>query len=200
VRDDQNAETPNAETPKNRREDDRANGGDAVEAQLLRRLHPVFIRAVDEATSRGSATVEAEHLLLALTVDGHGTVAAALAESGSSYDTLDAALRGERVRSLAIAGVSAPDATQLTSTPRRNRPNWGASAREALRRGHAGAQRNATGHGASGHGSGGHDRRRRMAEVDILVGILRAELGTVPRALVFAGVDRSALIDRLQRL
>ncbi|WP_308465573.1 Clp protease N-terminal domain-containing protein [Rathayibacter soli] len=215
MRDDPNPGTPDNEAPKNGRGNDRASGGDAVEAQLFRRLHPVFIRAVDEATRRGSATVEAEHLLLAVTLEGRGAVSEALGESGLNYDMLDAALRDERARSLAVAGVTAPDVTLLTATPRRNRPGWGASAREALRRGHAGAQRNATGHGAvghrasgrgaagqatAGHGIGGHDRRRRMAEVDILVGILRAELGTVPRALAFAGVDRDALIDRLQQL
>jgi hypothetical protein len=39
-----------------------------------------------------------------------------------------------------------------------------------------------------------------MVEVDTVIGILRADLGTVPRALAIAGVDRGALVERLQRL
>ena len=41
--------------------------------------------------------------------------------------------------------------------------------------------------------------RERLAVADALVGVLRAELGTVPRALAYAGVDRSALIARVQQ-
>jgi hypothetical protein len=37
-----------------------------------------------------------------------------------------------------------------------------------------------------------------MAESDLVVGIVQAKLGTVPRALALAGVDRDALIARLQ--
>ncbi|MGW9631367.1 hypothetical protein ACWGST_11740 [Agromyces sp. NPDC055520] len=42
--------------------------------------------------------------------------------------------------------------------------------------------------------------RERLAVADALVGILRADLGTVPRALAYAGVDRAALIRALERL
>jgi D-alanyl-D-alanine carboxypeptidase len=40
---------------------------------------------------------------------------------------------------------------------------------------------------------GGH-RRPRIKSTELLLGILQAELGTVPRTLAIAGVDRAALI------
>ena len=39
-----------------------------------------------------------------------------------------------------------------------------------------------------------------MAVVGALLGVLRSDLGTVPRALAYAGVDRAALITRLEEL
>ena len=39
-------------------------------------------------------------------------------------------------------------------------------------------------------------RRARLKDVDVLRGILLAELGTVPRTLAIAGVDRMTLISR----
>ena len=42
--------------------------------------------------------------------------------------------------------------------------------------------------------------RERLAVADTLLGLLRADLGTVPRALAYAGVDRAALVVRLEQL
>ncbi len=41
---------------------------------------------------------------------------------------------------------------------------------------------------------------RRIGSLHLLVGILRAELGTVPRALAGADVDRIALATRAERM
>jgi ATP-dependent Clp protease ATP-binding subunit ClpA len=161
------------------------NGAGQPEDALPRGLRAVVVRAIDEAARRGSGTVEAEHLLLAVAADQRSVAATALAASGLGYDAIDAALREERRSSLITAGVTPVDAARLQSTPRQARPTWGASVREALRRGHAYSSRH---------------HRRRMVEVDTVIGILRADLGTVPRALAIAGVDRGALVERLQRL
>jgi hypothetical protein len=38
-----------------------------------------------------------------------------------------------------------------------------------------------------------------MSEVDVLAGIFGLELGTVPRALALAAVDRRAVLERARR-
>ncbi|MEJ3405164.1 Clp protease N-terminal domain-containing protein [Rathayibacter sp. YIM 133350] len=139
--------------------------------------------AVEEATSRGSATVEAEHLLLAIAADG-GAVGGALAEAGLDHAGIERLLRAEREAALASIGLAHVDEDALRATPRRSRPGWGASAKEAVSRG---AKR-------------GHRDRQRIRQIDVLLGILVADLGTVARALSIGDVDRDALIGRLQRL
>jgi hypothetical protein len=42
-------------------------------------------------------------------------------------------------------------------------------------------------------------RRQRAAEVDLLAALFGLELGTVPRALTLAGVDRDAVLTRALR-
>ena len=46
----------------------------------------------------------------------------------------------------------------------------------------------------------GRGERERLAIAAALLGVLKADLGTVPRALAYAGVDRKALIARLERI
>jgi len=133
-------------------------------------LHAIGQRAVKEATRRGAKTVEAEHVLLAIAADG--------GIPGLDHTTLDAALDRERARSLAFAGVAD---VHPASTRRDAKPGWGASIRELLRASDKPADRNAAA------------LRRELA-----IGILRAEVGTVPRALVLAGIDRAALTENLQ--
>jgi hypothetical protein len=42
-----------------------------------------------------------------------------------------------------------------------------------------------------------HERHRaHLRSADLLAGILDAELGTVPRALAIAGIDRAAIASR----
>jgi len=150
-------------------------------------LKAVIVRAIDEAARRGAAKVEAEHLLLSIAESGD-VAARALAEAGLDYAGVDAALRGERERSLRAAGIEPVGEARLQAT-RNSRPGWGASIREALKRGNFSAR---------------HDRsradRERLAVADALIGVLRTDLGTVPRALAYAGVDRAALVTRLEQL
>ena len=149
-------------------------------------LKEVIIRSIDEAIRRGAPAVEAEHLLLAISA-GNDVAGRTLAEFGLDHGGVDAALRGERERSLRAAGIE-PVAEERLRATRNSRPIWGATVREALRRADFRA-----------HRSRGRAERERLAITDALVGILRAELGTVPRALTYAGVDRQALIARLER-
>jgi ATP-dependent Clp protease ATP-binding subunit ClpA len=161
-----------------------ADERDDTPATLGAALRIVVTRALDEAAARGSSSVEAEHLLLAMTA--RSTAAArTLAAVGLDHDGVVSALTQERTAALAVAGVPPVDESRLRAAPSTVRPRWGTSMREALRRANTRTDR-------------GH--RRRLSEPDLLIGILRADYGTVPRALTLAGVDRSALIERLQRL
>jgi Clp amino terminal domain, pathogenicity island component len=144
--------------------------------RLPRELHAIGQHAIDEAIRRGAGTVEAEHVLLA--------IAAAGGIPGLDHATLDAALERERERSLAFAGVAdvrwAPGDRE--STRRVSKPGWGASIRELLRASDKPTDRNAAA------------IRRELA-----IGILRAEVGTVPRALAIAGIDRAELTEVLKK-
>lgn len=151
---------------------------------VSRALRPVVIRAVAEAQQRNAPLVEAEHLLLALSADGGPAVRTALAEAGLGPDGLAAALAAERAASLHVVGVTPPDEDRLAAAPRVTRPRWGASAKEALVRAHRATVAN---------------RRQRAAEVDLLAALFGLELGTVPRTLTLAGVDRNAVVARALR-
>ena len=147
-------------------------------------LKAVVMRAIDEAIRRGAPNVEAEHLLLAIAA-GREVAARTLAEFGLDHGAVDAALRGEREHALRAAGIE-PVAEERLQSTRRSRPGWGASVREAFRR--------------APYRARSRPDRERLAIADTLIGILRADLGTVPRALAYAGVDRAALISRLEEL
>ncbi|WP_130352299.1 Clp protease N-terminal domain-containing protein [Agromyces ramosus] len=150
-------------------------------------LKRVVIGAIDEAARRGSSTVEAEHLLLAISA-GTDVAGTTLAEFGLDHAGVEAALRQEREQALRAAGIQ-PVAEERLRATRNSRPGWGASLREAMRRADHRARRDR-----------GRAERERLAVADTLLGILRADLGTVPRALAYAGVDRRALITRLEQL
>jgi len=147
-------------------------------------LRTVVVQAIEEARLRGSTSVEAEDLLLALASCGTTETKQSLERAGLDHESILRALRDERRHSLAQAGIEAVDDERLVATPRTDRPSWGTSVREAVSRGRSTVNRN---------------RNRRAAETDVLVGILLANFGTVPRALTLAGIDRDALIGRLQR-
>jgi ATP-dependent Clp protease ATP-binding subunit ClpA len=140
----------------------------------------VVKEAESEARALGSATIEAEHLLLALIkLDAATAAGHALATAGLDRNRLEQALASERERSLMAVGISIHDFDLPTPRPA-SRPRWAAGAKSALE----------------------HSLRIALARGDkriepghILLALLRAEAGTVPRALNEAGVDRRELGD-----
>lgn len=153
--------------------------------RFTRDARVVVHRAEEEARTLGSPTIEAEHLLLALADErAGGATAALLHDAGLDPDGLLAALERETELSLAAAGVAIGDFELPARPPApRRRPRMAASARRALER----SLRIALAHGD-----------RRITTRHVLVGILRAELGTVPRALAGADVDRIALATKAE--
>jgi ATP-dependent Clp protease ATP-binding subunit ClpA len=153
------------------------------ESNFPRTLRPIVTRAVSEAQRRGDNAVEAEHLLLALADDSDKEPAATLAAVGLDHAGVIRILRAERAASLEAAGVAPITEERLVSTARVTRPRWGASARQAMV--------------AASHRRVGADRQRRSAENDLAIALVDLQLGTVPRALVLAGIDREALVAAL---
>lgn len=145
-------------------------------------LQAIMGLAQDEARRDGSATVEAQHLLLAMTGGPDAAPRRILAEAGLDHRAVRDALDRECTRSLAAAGVSA-DAFDL---PRESnslrKPAHGASVGLAIERGFALAR-----------------HKKALRPEHLLFGILQAQVGTVPRALALAGVDRAGLAERTRQ-
>ncbi|WP_022900453.1 Clp protease N-terminal domain-containing protein [Humibacter albus] len=150
----------------------------AREDRIPQPMRDIMIGATQEAQRRGSAAVAAEHLMLAILAQDDSPASAVLADFGLDHAALDS----EIAHSLAVIGIEGLDSALLEATGRDSRPMWSSSIREAFRR----AQ-------SSGR------RRRRAAELDLLYGIVTANVGTVPRTLAYAGIDRDALIGRVER-
>lgn len=148
--------------------------------RFARRSRTVVVRAREEAVREGSGTVEAEHLLLAL-ADGEASSARrVLLDVGLDGDAVRGALEREHERSLAAVGVAAeafdlPPATRFGGEPR-----WSTSAKLAMERALHAAQARSD---------------RSIEPLHLLLGVLAAPAGRVPRALEAAGVDRTALFD-----
>nr|WP_296076709.1 Clp protease N-terminal domain-containing protein [uncultured Actinoplanes sp.] len=138
-------------------------------------LEDVLARAAREAQDDGSATVEARHLLLAVTAIDDSLL-------GLDHHAVRSALDREFTQSLATAGVRVAGDVPRASRPPSGNPGLGASAKAALERAFAAIP-----------------RKRDASPAHLAIGILSAEAGTVPRALDLAGVDRKALLDRLRR-
>ena len=140
----------------------------------------VVIAAREEAVALGAPTLEAEHLLLALSRDQRNDAGRVLAESGLDHDGVRTALEREFERSLAAVGVSA-SAFDVADAPLpiAGTPRWAASSRAVFKRAHTALQT---------HGG------RTLTPSHLLVGVLAAEAGTVPRALAAIDIDRSALL------
>jgi ATP-dependent Clp protease ATP-binding subunit ClpA len=135
-----------------------------------------------EATRDGAKFIEAEHMLLALAASPKTDAAKLLGEFGLDHPRLVSALEEEHRRTLTFAGMREPGPRLVKATELDTKLSLGTSAKAAIRRGLIGAR---------------HDRRRaRLRSIELLAGILQAELGRVPRALAIAGIDRAALIAR----
>jgi ATP-dependent Clp protease ATP-binding subunit ClpA len=140
-------------------------------------------QAREEARDDGSAAVEAQHLLLAIAAAPDAGTRQVLATAGLGHRVLRDALDREFEHSLAAAGISAAvsDLPQPSSTSARP-SRLGASARLAIERGFTSAA-----------------RRKDLQPAHLLIGILQAEAGTVPRALALAGIDRAGLAEHARQ-
>jgi ATP-dependent Clp protease ATP-binding subunit ClpA len=128
-------------------------------ASFDRYLKTMLDQAAAEARLDGSATVEAEHLLLAVAADQDSTPGRVLASAGLDKGAIRAALDREFDGSLGAAGVARSAFDGLPPAT----PNPGHVPHPA----------------------------------HLLLGILQAQVGTVPRALAAAGIDRADLIARV---
>ncbi|PXX65086.1 ClpA/ClpB-like protein [Nocardia tenerifensis] len=146
-------------------------------------LHTVLTEGGGEAQRDGSATIEAQHLLLAIAAQVGTEPQRMLASVGLDHQALRDALHREFEHSLGAAGVSLAELNVPRAQGyRRGNPNVGASTKLALERGF---------HSVA--------RKRDLQPAHLLLGILRAEVGTVPRTLVLAGVDRAELQATVER-
>lgn len=130
----------------------------------------------EEAAVGGRGVVEAEHLLLALAGDS------GLQRLGLDHDELAAALAREEEQSLAAVGVIAEDVPARPHFPRLGRPRLATSSKLAIER----AARITARRG-----------QRRMTPGTVLLGVIGAEHGRVPRVLRLADVDVAELRARI---
>jgi ATP-dependent Clp protease ATP-binding subunit ClpA len=141
-------------------------------------------RAALEATSvaagLGSSSVEAEHLLISI-ASGDSRAGAALREAGLDAPELRDAVQRDFERVLHNVGIDA-SGVDLPANCRSDKPRWGASAKQGLERALAEAKLRGD---------------RRIGAEHILLGLLRAEHGTVPRMLAAEGIDPAELTGRL---
>jgi ATP-dependent Clp protease ATP-binding subunit ClpA len=146
-------------------------------------IHAIIQQGRDEARKDGSAAVEAQHLLLAIAIEQEATTHQVLTSAGLDLRAIRDALDREFERSLSAVGVSAAafDLPMPSSAPERPQ-RLGASARLAIERGFTSAA-----------------RKKDLQPVNLLIGILQAEVGTVPRALSLAGTDRAGLAERARQ-
>ena len=145
-------------------------------------LAAVLDDARREAADDGSATVEPQHLLLAIASSEEPSTSHLLASVGLDHTTVRAALGRELERSLAAAGVSVaaaevPPLRQAREQP----PQVGSSFRLVMERGV------------------GLGRGQAPQPLHLLLGVVAAPVGTVPRALALAGVDRAGLVERIRQ-
>jgi D-alanyl-D-alanine carboxypeptidase len=141
-------------------------------------------QAEKEAGEARSPLVEAEHLLLALTGE-HGIEARdILASVGLDRDGVRVALDREFRQSLAAAGVTLPDAGMpAASRDPRHRARFATSGKLVMER----AVKAAAG-------------QRQIRPGHLLLGVLAAQAGTVPRALALADVDQGNLATQVREV
>jgi ATP-dependent Clp protease ATP-binding subunit ClpA len=146
--------------------------------RFTRDARTVVKAAYTQACGLGSPAVEAEHLLLALA--SHTPPVQPLEDAGLDHDAVLAALDAARDRSLMAVGIAVGD-FDLPPAPVTHDPRLAASAKMAL---HRAVKISAT------------RSDRRIVAGHLLLGVLEAEAGTVPRALAVADVEVAALRAR----
>ena len=136
----------------------------------------VLAATQEEARTRGTGTVEAEHLLLALSAHP------SLRHLDLDHDRIERALIQEEGRSLASVGIIFWRLRGPDRQPPPHRTRLATSAKLALQRALTTAQRR---------------RDRRIETHHLLLGVLAADHGRVPRALQIAGIDVAELRTRI---
>lgn len=146
-------------------------------------VRTILDHAGEQARLDRSTTIEAQHVLLAMAAQPDTAPGQILRTIGLDPGTIREALDREIEHSLNVAGVSgsAFDLPRASGAAERVK-HLGASVKHALERGVVGIRK-------------GKDLR----PAHLLLGILRAEVGTVPRALALAGIDRPALTARVEQ-
>jgi ATP-dependent Clp protease ATP-binding subunit ClpA len=140
----------------------------------------VALEATSVAAGLGSPSVEAEHLLVSL-ASAPDRAGAALRDVGLDSAELRDAIQRDFERVLGGVGIDA-SGVDISANCRRTKPGWGTSAKQSLARALEEAKRRGDRHIGCEH---------------ILLGLLRAEYGTVPRLLAAEGIDRDELTGRL---
>jgi ATP-dependent Clp protease ATP-binding subunit ClpA len=148
--------------------------------RFVRDARRVALEANSVAAGLGSPSVEAEHLLVSLASRPNPT-GAALREVGLDPQEVRDAIQRDFERVLGRVGIDT-SGLDLPANCRRTKPSWGTSAKQALERAVTEAKRRGDRHIGCEH---------------ILLGLLRAEHGTVPRLLAAEGIDRDELTGRL---
>jgi D-alanyl-D-alanine carboxypeptidase len=149
-----------------------------------KRSRTVVVDARSEAVGHADALLGAEHLLLALARRSEWDAGLVLAEAGLNHQRLRSAIDADLERTLEAVGVASAAIRIPTSSLRpEKQPRWGASAKRALERGARAAR---------DHGD------RRILPTHILIGVLRAAEGTVPRVLTASGIDVDELVAAVE--
>jgi D-alanyl-D-alanine carboxypeptidase len=142
----------------------------------------VLAQAQAEAVADQAPAIEAEHMLLALTGPQGGQARDLLIEAGLDHNGVQLALAADIERTLGLVGVRLAEGRMPRPAHYRGRkPRLGNSAKWVLHRSVAAARGGAA---------------NKIEPRHVLVGLLNARVGSVPRALDLAGVDRPALIAR----
>jgi ATP-dependent Clp protease ATP-binding subunit ClpA len=141
--------------------------------RFTRDARAAVVAAREEARMSGQHTVESEHLLLAL---------AARPEFGLQRQRLVDALAHEEEQSLAAVGVAASELEPRSRSRAGREPKFATSSKLALHRAVAAASKRGDRHLTAGH---------------VLLGVIAAEHGRVPRALQTAEIDVEDLRARI---
>jgi ATP-dependent Clp protease ATP-binding subunit ClpA len=140
----------------------------------------VALEANSVAAGLGSSSVEAEHLLVSLAA-GDDAAGRALRDVGLDPQELRDAIQRDFERVLRNVGIDV-SGVDASANCRSDAPRWGASAKQGLQRALVEAKRRGD---------------RKIGSEHILLGLLRAEHGAVPRILAAEGIERDELTARL---
>ncbi|MCZ7664105.1 MAG: hypothetical protein M5U22_14765 [Thermoleophilia bacterium] len=154
--------------------------------RLGRQVRSIVERARHEARDLHSPTLEAEHILLAISSQDANVGKEVLLEFGLDHDALVNALAAEFQQSLSAAGVKVEYLGELeySDAPQKT-PVWGTSAKLVMMRGKELAASRAD---------------SRIEAPHLLLAALKAHEGTVPRMLHVIGVDQAVLLRRTEQV